>query len=75
MRVTVDIPDCTYQELKANAARQGCSMRELILRGVQRELRVATRRRGRIRPPIVHSKKPGTLSLTNQQIYEMIPFP
>lgn len=75
MRTTVDIPDPTYRELKVRAAQQGCSIKALILRGVEKELRPQARRRGRVRPPLVHSKKPGTLALTNEQIYEIIPFP
>jgi hypothetical protein len=38
MRTTVDIPDPTYRQLKAKAAVRGCSVKELILRGVEAEL-------------------------------------
>ena len=38
MRTTVDIPDGTYRNLKTKAAHQGCSVKELILRGVEKEL-------------------------------------
>jgi hypothetical protein len=74
MRTTVDIPDGTYRKLKSKAARQGCSVKELILRGVEKELALARARR-RVQLPIVRSKKPGTLRITNEQIYETIPFP
>lgn len=74
MRTTVDIPDAAYRLLKAIADEQGCSVKELILRGVENQL--DTRKRGnRIRLPIVRSKRPGTLHLTNERIYEIIPFP
>jgi len=75
MRTTVDIPDPTYRKLKSKAGEQGCSVKELVLRGVERELRAGARRRGRVRPPLVHSKEPGTLDLTNERIYEIIAFP
>lgn len=75
MRTTVDIPDPTYRELKSKAARQGCSVKELILRSVEKELKPPTREKGRIRLPIVKSKQPGVLRLTNEAIYEVIPFP
>jgi hypothetical protein len=75
MRTTVDIPDSTYRELKAKAAKRGCSVKELILESVRSELRPRARRKGRIELPLVHSKEPGTLRLTNEQIYEIIPFP
>jgi hypothetical protein len=75
MRTTVDIPDPIYRKLKSRAAEQGCSVKTLILRSVDKELRGGVRRRGRVRPPLVHSKQPGILELTNEQIYEIIPFP
>lgn len=75
MRTTVDIPDRTYRELKTKAATQSCSVKALILRSVQKELGPRRRKKGRIHLPIVHSKEPGTLRLTNEAIYEAIPFP
>jgi hypothetical protein len=75
MRTTVDIPDPTYRELKAKAARRGCSVKELILESVRKELHPRPRRKGRIKLPLMHSKEPGTLRLTNEEIYEIIPFP
>jgi hypothetical protein len=75
VRTTVDIPDLLYRELKGKAAREGHSIKELILRGVEHELRNRTRRTRRRSPPIVHSKRPGTLELDNAKIFEIIPFP
>ena len=76
MRTTVDIPDPVYRRLKAKAAHQGCSVKQLVLRGVERELGPqAPGKQRRIRLPIVKSRQPGTLALTNEQIYEIIPFP
>jgi hypothetical protein len=76
MRTTVDIPDPLYRELKARAATEGRSVRELILRGTERELRGGRRPRPkRIRLPIVASRRPGTVDLDNAKIYEIIPFP
>lgn len=75
MRTTVDIPDPTYRKLKSEAAQRGCSVKELILRGVETQLSGGIRPKTRIQLPIIRSKRPGTLSLTNDQIYEVIPFP
>ena len=50
-------------------------MKALILRSVEKDIRVAKRRKGRIELPIVKSKQPGTLRLNNETIYEIIPFP
>ena len=38
MRTTVDIPDPVYRRLKTEAAQRGCSVKELVLRGVKAEL-------------------------------------
>lgn len=75
MRTTVDIPDPLYRELKGKAAREGRSIKELILRCVEHELRNRNRRTMRVSPPIVRSKRPGTLELDNAKIFEIIPFP
>jgi hypothetical protein len=76
MRTTVDIPDPLYRELKSRAAREGCSVKQLILRGVEGELQVARKtRRKRITLPLITSKRPGTLEIDNARIFEIIPFP
>ncbi len=76
MRTTVDIPDSLYRELKAKAAREKRSVKQLILRGVEAELRFRVKkRRYRVTLPIVPSKRPGTLEIDNAKIFELIPFP
>lgn len=76
MRTTVDIPDSLYRELKSKAAREKRSVKQLILRGVEVELRGhVKRRRRRVSFPLVPSKKPGTLVIDNAKIFELIPFP
>ncbi len=76
MRITVDIPDALYRELKSKAAREKRSVKELILRGVEVELRVP-RKKGarRVTLPIIFSKSPGTLEIDNAQIYDLISLP
>jgi hypothetical protein len=77
MRTTVDIPDALYRELKATAAREKKSVKDLILRGVEGELRVRRKPRQsrRVVLPLVHSKMSGTLNIDNEKIFELIPFP
>ena len=76
MRTTVDIPDPLYRRLRSRAAHEGSSAKELILRGVQQVLRGRRhRRRTRVKLPIVESKRPGTLDLDNEKIFEIISFP
>lgn len=76
MRTTVDIPDSLYRELKSKAAREKRSVKELILRGVEVELRARRKKTSRrVTLPLIASKTPGTLDINNAQIYEFIPFP
>ena len=75
MRTTVDIPDPIYRRLKSAAAIQGCSIKELVLRGVRRELDEPGNKRRKkktVKLPIFESKKPGWLRLTNAQINEIL---
>ena len=76
MRTTVDIPDPVYRQLKAKAANEGRSVKDLILRGVEHELgTTAKKRKHRVVVPIIKSKQPGKLELDNAKIFEIIPFP
>ena len=74
MRTTVDIPNPVYRQLKSRAALQGCSVRELILRGIKTELNGSAEKKSRYRVslPIIKSKRPGSLKLTNAQINEVL---
>ena len=74
MRTTVDIPDPIYRRLKSAAALRGCSVKELVLLGVKGELeaREARPKRKTIRLPIIDSKRPGWLHLTNRKINEIV---
>jgi hypothetical protein len=75
VRTTVDIPDPLYRELKGKAASEGTSVKELILRGVEQQLRGQGHRSKQVVLPIVPSRRPGSLSLDNDKIFEIIPFP
>jgi hypothetical protein len=75
VRTTVDIPDPLYRELKGKAASEGRSVKELILRGVEQELKGRRARPTKVVLPIVRSKRPGSVNLDNAKIFEIIPFP
>ncbi len=76
MRTTVDIPDALYRELKAKAAREKRSVKELVLRGVEGELRLpARKKKRRLKLPLIRSKRPGSLEVDNDKIYDLISFP
>lgn len=77
MRTTVDIPDELYRRLKSRAAIAGHSVKSLILTSVEKELESThqDRERKNLKLPLVRSKHPGALRLTNEEIYDVIPFP
>ena len=74
MRTTVDIPDPVYRQLKSKAALRGCSVKELILRGVEAELTGDMRKPAgaKIAEPLIRSKRPGWLKLDNRTINEIL---
>ena len=75
IRTTIDIPAPIYRKLKEQAARQGCSVRDLVTRGIDQVLLKPRRpKSGRIVFPLIRSKGP-KVSLTNKQLYELIEFP
>lgn len=75
MRTTIDIPDALYRQMKEKAAREGTTVKKLILSSVEAKMGSVGAPKSRIKVPVIKSKRPGTLKLTNEQIYEMIDFP
>jgi hypothetical protein len=76
MRISIDIPDALYRQLTAKAARARLSVEELILRGVEMELRLPQAKKGtRVTFPLIRSKQPGSLEIDNAKIFEIIQFP
>jgi len=70
MRITLDLPVATFRQLKSLAARRGLTVTQVLRSAVERETGVrpgATHRR-RIKVPILKSKQPGALNLTNAEI-------
>lgn len=76
MRTTVDIPDNMYRLLKAKAATDGASVKQLLLRGAEAVLADQTRRpKRRLSQPILNQGEPGSLELTNEMIYDILDLP
>jgi hypothetical protein len=76
MRTTVDIPDETYRDLKIKAAQEGTPMRQIVLRGIERELRGAEERPARkLQLPLIRSTRKDKLVIDSEKIYEIIDFP
>jgi len=72
MRTTMELPDPLFRRLKAAAALEGTSLKRIILRAVEKELESGQPGRRRIRFPLIRSKQPGVLSLTNPQIDDLL---
>jgi plasmid stability protein len=76
MRTTIDIPDGMYRQIKARAAREGRSVKALILDAVTQALSTKRTTGGqRVTLPLIPSKRPGTIHLDNERIYDVISFP
>jgi len=75
MRTTIDIPDETYRDLKIQAAREGTPVRRIVLRGIQCALDGGEKRQvHKLKLPLIHSTRRGTLELTNEQIDDLTAF-
>jgi len=77
MRTTLDIPDIQYGLLTAKAEREGASVVDIVLRGIDKELdgEEVPRMMKRLTQPILKSYAPGSIRLNNEQIYDLIGFP
>ena len=72
MRTTIDLPDSLFRELKAVAARRGKSLKAVIQTAIEEEIRRTERRAGRrVKFPMLSSREPGSLDLTNAEIEDL----
>ena len=69
MRTTIEIPDTLFRKTKATAALRGSTMKELVVRALEREggnnspsKKSATRR---VKLPLIHLKSGRKLDLSN----------
>ena len=76
MRTTIDVPDPVFRNMKSLASRKGQSLKEFVVRAIEREVsRAQHPRQARfsVQLPLVPSKRPGALrSLTNAQIEDLL---
>jgi plasmid stability protein len=70
MRTTIDIPDDLHRELKAKAALQGRSVRDLLLGLIEAELRPGTAKGQRVKLPLIKAKRKGVFNLTREEIHD-----
>jgi len=74
MRTTLDLPDATFRQLKSLAARRGTTLKQVLRSAVEKEIVAATAKpvRRRITVPVLKSKQPGSLNLTNAEIDDFL---
>ncbi len=74
MRTTLDLPDSIFRQLKSLAAKRGTTLKQVLRSAVEKEIVAATARteQRRIKIPILKSKEPGSLNLTNAEIEDLL---
>jgi len=73
MRTTVDVPDPVFRKMKATAALRGVSLKEFLLIAVEHEMeKKPAKKEHRVKLPLIRSKRPGTLNLTNAEIEDLL---
>jgi len=69
MRTTIEIPDELFRRAKATAALRGSTMKDLVVRAVEREVesKAIDRKKAdrRVKLPILHLKSGRKLDLSN----------
>jgi hypothetical protein len=69
MRTTVDLPDPLFRQVKSAAALRGSTLEEFIQDALQQAVAGDTRlRRHKVRLPLIRSKHPGSMRLSNADI-------
>ncbi len=76
MRTTIEVPEAMFRQMKSLAARKGTSMKEFVLRAIEKEVskeRQGETRRVSVKLPLVRSSHPGALrSMTNAEIEDLL---
>jgi hypothetical protein len=83
MRVTLDIPDEVYARLEVRAKKEATTIEAIILRAIDAVLETDSlptpltppKPNRRFELPVIRSKRPGTLKLGEEGVYENIDFP
>jgi len=72
----IRIPNGLYAKLRRKANEESCTVERLLVREMEATLSRDKRRpHRRVKPPMIHSKRPGTLYLDNERVFEIIDFP
>jgi len=69
MRTTVDLPDFLFRQVKSVAASRGSTLKDFVQNALQQAVTSGRgARRRKVRLPLIRSKHPGALRLTNADI-------
>ncbi len=72
MRTTIDIPDELFRKVKVTAAVKGVSIKELVIRGLQKTLNEASAKPDASRLPKIPLGNRKSYDLSNQQIQSLL---
>jgi hypothetical protein len=73
MRTTIDLPDDLFHQVKSKAALRGETLKEFVQAAIEKEISTETAGNSfRVKLPLIKSKKPKTLSLTNAEIENLL---
>ena len=73
MRTTIDLPDDLFRQVKSKAALRGETLKEFVQAVIEKEISTeASKKSFRVKFPLIKSKKPKTLSLTNAEIENLL---
>jgi hypothetical protein len=73
MRTTIDLPNDLFRQVKSKAALRGETLKEFVQSAIEKEISAeAPPSSFRVKLPLIKSKKPKTLSLTNAEIENLL---
>ena len=73
MRTTVDLPDELFRDLKLKSAREGVTLKQLIVKALESHIHnVQGRKPRRIRGPLIRCKSAKPIALTNAEIENLL---
>jgi hypothetical protein len=75
VRIKIEIPKHLRSKLLEKAKVEGSTLDELIIRALETFLTTRISKPRRVKLPIIRSKRPGTLDLDNEKIFQIIDFP
>jgi len=73
MRTTIDLPNDLFRQAKSKAALRGKTLKEFVQAAIEKEISAKTPpSRFRVKLPLIKSRKPKSLSLTNSEIEDLL---